>query len=334
MNIDTLLNDFHFLRPLWLFALPLLWLLVYWLARRRRNDGDWSALIDAELLPSLRLDAGSAAGMRPWPLLVLLWTIGVLALAGPSWERIQTTAFRAPADWVFVLDLSPSMTAADVSPNRITRARYALDDLLGAAHDARVGLIAFSDEAYIVTPLTRDVSTVRALLPPLVPDIMPTPGDLLTPALVQAEQLLQAGGSKDQRIIILTDGFNDPAAVLSAAASLKSRGVTLSVVGIGTTGGAPLQNAEGRFAKDAQGHSRLSRLDAEQLRQLANTGGGGYAEIAQLPSLIGYLQALPHSAGEAIAAQGIEITHWRDEGVWLLPVLLLLTGLLSRRSWL
>ena len=89
-----LIHDFHFLRPLWLFALPLLWLLVYWLARRRRNDGDWSGLIDAELLPALQLDAGRAAGMRPWPLLALLWTIGVLALAGPSWERNQTTAFR------------------------------------------------------------------------------------------------------------------------------------------------------------------------------------------------------------------------------------------------
>lgn len=334
MNISALVNHFHFLRPLWLIALPLLWVLVWWLARRHKNDGDWSSVIDAELLPALRLDAASVSGMRPWPWLAMLWTLAALALAGPSWERDLTDAYRAPADWVFVLDLSPSMAATDLSPNRITRARYALDDLLGAAHDARVGLVVFGDEAYTVTPLTQDVATVRALLPPLAPDIMPTPGDHLAPALEQAEKLLQAGGTHDQRIVVLTDGFDDPAAVLALAAKLKARGVTLSVVGIGTAGGAPLQNSAGQFAQDAQGRSKLARLDVDKLKQLANTGGGGYVDIAQVQGLINYLQAAPHAAGSAEAAKGIEVSHWRDEGVWLLPLLLFFAGLLARRGWL
>lgn len=334
MSFATFWQNIHFLRPLWLIALPLLWVLVFWLARRHKNDGDWSGFIDAELLPALRLDAASVKGMSPWPWLALLWTLAVLALAGPSWERDLTDAYRAPADWVFVLDLSPSMAATDVAPNRITRARYALDDLLGAAKDARVGLVAFSGESYTVTPLTQDVATVRALLPPLAPDIMPGPGDHLAPALAQAEKLLQAAGTHDQRIVVLTDGFDDPAAVLAAAAKLKVRGVTLSVLGIGTASGAPLQNADGHFARDALGRSKLAQLDIERLRQLANTGGGGYVEIAQVASLIHYLKAAPHSAEGAVAAQGVEVSHWRDEGVWLLPILLLLAGLLARRGWL
>jgi Ca-activated chloride channel family protein len=334
MNLSSVLNKLHFLRPLWLIALPLLWVLVFWLARRHKSDGDWSSFIDADLLPALRLDAASVKGLRPWPWLALLWTLAVLALAGPSWERDLTDAYRAPADWVFVLDLSPSMAASDVTPNRITRARYALDDLLSSAHDARVGLVAFSEEAYTVTPLTQDVSTVRALLPPLAPDIMPSPGDHLAPALVQAENLLLAAGTHDQRIVVLTDGFDDPAAVLAAAATLKARGVTLSVVGIGTMNGAPLQNADGKFARDAQGRSQLTSLDTEKLRQLANTGGGGYVEIAQVSDLINYLKAASHSAEGAVTAQGVEVSHWRDEGVWLLPLLLLLAGLLARRGWL
>jgi len=264
----------------------------------------------------------------------LLWTLAALALAGPSWERDLSDGYRAPADWVFVLDLSPSMAAKDVAPDRITRARYALDDLLGAAHDARVGLVAFSDEAFIVTPLTQDVATVRALLPPLAPDIMPSPGDHLAPALALAEKLLQATANKEQRIVVLSDGFDDPAAVLSAAARLKARGATLSVVGIGSAAGAPLQNAEGHFATDARGQATLTRLDSEQLRQAARTGGGGYAELAQLSGLISYLHASSPPAGDAIAAQGIAVSHWRDEGVWLLPVLLLLAGVLARRDWL
>jgi Ca-activated chloride channel family protein len=334
MNSSEFIHQFHFLRPLWLVALPLLWLLVFWLARRRKNEGDWANFIDADLLASLRLEAGSTGGMRPWPWLVLLWSLSVVALAGPSWERNLAAAYRAPADWVFILDLSPSMLAPDVSPNRVTRARYALDDMLGAAHDARVGLIAFGEEAYTVTPLTEDVATVRVLLTPLAPDIMPTQGDHLAPALEHAEKLLKVSGNNQQRIVIFTDGFDDPAAVLAASAKLRARGVTLSVVGIGTQGGAPLQNAEGHFSNDAQGRSQLARLDKDQLKQLASTGGGAYADIAQLNGLIAYLQATPRSAGGASEAQGVEVSHWQDAGVWLLPVLLLLASLLARRAWL
>jgi Ca-activated chloride channel homolog len=191
MKLTAVMHTFHFLRPLWLLTLPLLWGLVWWLAHRRRHDGNWTGFIDAELLPSLRLDTGGRAGMRPWPWLALAWSVAALALSGPSWERDRSPAYRSPAAWVFVLDLSPSMAATDLAPNRYTRSRYALDDLLGAARDGRVALVVFSEQAFIVTPLTQDVATVRALLPPLAPDIMPSAGDHLAPALEQASRLLQ-----------------------------------------------------------------------------------------------------------------------------------------------
>lgn len=336
MKPADILHALHFLRPQWLLALPLLWGLVFFLARRRERDASWSRLIDAQLLPALRLDGGegAAAGARPWPWLALAWSLAALALAGPSWQREQSAAYRAPAAWVFVLDLSPSMASADLPPDRVTRARYALDDLLGAARDARVGLVAFSDEPYAVTPLTQDVATVRTLLPPLAPGIMPSPGDHLAPALDQAAQLLQQAGGKDRRIVVLTDGFDDPAAAFSAAAAIKAQGATLSVVGVGTPGGAPLRDAAGRFEQNAQGRPLLARLDVDRLRQLASAGGGRYLDIAALPSLIADLQTSPPMPGAAIAAQGVEVAHWRDAGAWLLPALLLLAALLARPGWL
>jgi Ca-activated chloride channel homolog len=329
------LHSFHFLRPAWLLALPVLWALCAWLARRRRSRGDWSGLIDAQLLPALRLESGGGnAGASPWPWLGLAWTVAVLALAGPSWQHDAATGYRAPAAWVVVLDLSPSMAGTDLSPNRATRARYAIDDLLGAAHDARVGLVVFSDEPYTVTPLTDDVATVRALLPPLAPDIMPSAGDNLAPALKQAGQLLQQAGARDERVIVVTDGFADPAAALTEAQKLRAQGVKLSVVGVGTAGGAPLREAGGGFAQDAGGQTLMSRLDPAPLRQLASAGGGDYSDIAGLPQLAGELQAHDESAAGATATQDIHIEHWRDAGVWLLPALLLLGALLSRRGWL
>jgi Ca-activated chloride channel family protein len=328
------INTFHFMRPLWLLALPVLWGLVYWLARRRREDSAWSGYIDAELLATLRLDEDRIIGIRPWPLLALVWSIAAIALAGPSWERDQAPAYRASAAWVFVLDLSPSMSLTDVAPDRVTRARYALDDLLNAAHDARVGLVVFSDEPYTVTPLTRDIATVKALLPPLKPDIMPSPGDNLAPALRQAAKLLQQGGAKDQQIVVLTDGFDDPAAALSAAASIRAKHISLSIVGIGTTGGAPQPGAGGGFMQDKHGRAVLARLDRSRLQQLAETGGGRYVGIAQLPALLASMESTSDAPDGAQAVQGVQVAQWRDAGIWLLPVLLILGAVLARRDWL
>jgi Ca-activated chloride channel family protein len=361
---------FHFMRPAWLLALPLLWAAVAWLARRRARDGDWSALIDADLLPALRLspsgkgedgaasaDGAPTPGRRatgatgttwatPWRWLLLAWTLATLALAGPSWQRDATPAFRAPAAWVLVLDLSPSMAAADLAPNRATRARYAIDDLLAAARDARVGLVVFGDEAYTVAPLTDDVDTVRALLPPLAPDILPAAGDQLAPALARAGQLLAGSGVRRGRVIVLTDGFGDPSAALQAAAALHASGASVDVVGIGTTAGAPVPNSDGGFLSDSAGKPQLARLAPELLQGLAAAGHGRYVDLAGLPTLTAALQAEPlpspsgsdggtgNGIGTQATSAGIEVAHWRDAGAWLLPGLLLVVAALARRGWL
>lgn len=337
MNINAFLQDFHFLRPLWLLAMPVLWGAVVWLARQRSRGEDWTDVIDAELLPALQLDDDSSAGgtsTRPWPWLALAWTLAVLALAGPSWQQDSVPAFRAPAAWVLVLDLSPSMDASDLLPNRVTRARYALDDILSAARDARVGMVAFSDEAYTVTPLTQDVATVRALMPSLAPEMMPSAGDHLAPALAKAQQLLSASGAHDKRIVVVTDGFDDPAVVLRKAVALKAQGIAINVVGVGTTGGAPLRNANGSFVQDGKGQTQLTKLDVGQLKQLASSGGGQYVDIANLASLVSSLQSSAERAGDAIAAPGVEVARWIDAGAYLLPGLLLLVTVLTRRRWL
>ena len=337
--IHALLQDFHFLRPWWLLALPALWALVTWLARQRRHSGDWSQFIDADLLPALKLDgapgtAVAGPSLRPWPWLTLAWTLAVLALGGPSWQHDNTAAYRAPAAWVLVLDLSPSMAAADLAPNRVTRARYVVDDILGAARDARVGMVAFSDEPYTVSPLTQDVATIRSLMPVLAPEMMPSPGDHLAPALEHAQKLLSASGARDKRIVVLSDGFDDPAAALRSAAALKQQGITLSVVGVGTAGGAPLRNADGRFAQDEHGKPQMTRLNSELLQQLATAGGGRYVDIAQPAALLSDLQSNTPLTSDAVAEQGQSVAHWRDAGAYLLPALLLLAALLARRRWL
>jgi len=327
-------GNFHFLYPLWLLGLPALWALAAGFAWRRRRGGGWAQLVDPALIGVLRLGSLERSS-SPWLPIVAVWTLAALALSGPAWERAPSRAYRAPQDWVVVLDLSPSMNVGDVAPDRVTRARYAIDDILSAARDARVGLVAFAGEAHIVVPLTTDAATVRSLLQPLAPNIMPETGDDLAPALAAASRLLREAGSRNGRVIVLTDGFADPEAAYGVAGSLAQQGVHLDVLGIGTPQGAPAVNPGGGFVQNAQGVSVVAKLAVEELQHLASVGAGRYWSLGDLSTLIASLHGgAENPFDEHAIATKIEVGEWRNEGIWLLPPLLLFAALFARRGWL
>jgi Ca-activated chloride channel homolog len=328
------LGQFHFLHPLWLAALPALAVVVAAIVRRRPSrDGAWSRLIDAPLLPLMRL-AGAGRGRSPWLIVCLAWAVAVVALAGPAWQHRRTPGYRAPAAWIVLLDLSPSMGATDVLPDRVTRARYAVEDLLSAAQDARVALVVFAGESYTVTPLTTDVATIRSLLQPLSPGLMPESGHALAPALERAEQLLRTGKAGHGQVIVLSDGFADEQRALAAAAHLRQLGATVDVVGIGTRSGAPERDATGEFTRDENGDIVVSRLQTPRLERLAAAGGGRFFTLATVPDLISTLDAARSLAvDQGLEAGDARVASWRNDGVWLLPALLVLTALLARKGW-
>jgi Ca-activated chloride channel family protein len=329
----TALHQLHLLHPRWLLALPPVLLCLFWLRWRQSRTGGWSRIMDPALVDALRLEAGGGNG-GPWLLLAALWSLGVVALAGPAWERLPSLGFRAPDDWVAVLDLSPSMTAADVTPDRATRARFAIDDLLGAAQDARVALVAFAGEPHTVVPLTSDVATIRGLLPVLAPELMPERGDALGPALDQAGQLLRQSGSRHAEVIVFTDGFADPAAALAAAHRLTGQGATVEIVGVGTADGAPLKGANGEFVHDDQGRSVLARLPVDELQQVAASGHGRYWSLESVPRLIAMLaERRANPLDEQSIATEKQVSAWRNGGIWLLPPILLVALLIARRGW-
>ncbi len=133
-------------------------------------------------------------------------------------------------------------------------------------------------------------------------------------------------------MVVLTDGFADPAAALAEAGRLRARGASVDVVGVGTAAGAPEPGAQGGFVLDANGQPRLARLDTGLLQSLARAGGGREVGLAGLPSLIASLHEAPVRGASRVA--GERTTRWLDAGAWLLPALLLLGALLARRGWL
>lgn len=311
MGMTGHLAAFHFLHPLWLLALPPLLALAAWLHWRQRRDGAWSRLVESQLLDALRLTQNRRA-QSPWLLIGVVWTLAVLALAGPSWQRLETPAFRAPDAWVLVLDLSSSMSNTDVTPDRVTRARYAISDVLAEAKDARVALVVFSSEAHVVTPLTTDVATIRALLQPLAPGLMPVAGDNLAPALEEAARLLRAVEADHGHVIVLSDGIADPPQAFRAAKELQQQGMKVDVIGVGAETG-----------------------EADELQRVAASGAGEFVLVNQTSSLVKSIQS---EHADRLAAQGVgpgaKVTIWRNGGIWLLLPLLLLAAWFARRGWL
>ncbi len=327
--------DFHFLRPwalLALAALPLLWLAV----RRSGSDaGGWRAAVDAHLLPHLIERSDGKASRSPRVLAALGWFIACLALAGPAWERESQPLLRNEAARVFALELAPTMLAQDVKPSRLDRARFKLDDLLARSRDYQTALIGYAGEAFVAAPLTDDVGTVRHLVESLDPSTMPVAGNATGRAIDKSVALIEQAGLHHGQIVLIADAADGDA--LAAAKRAHAKGFDVSVLGVGTPGGAPVALAQGDFLKDSSGNVVLARLDETALRELASAGGGRYATLAADRSDVDALlpdDARVDAAKSSDAGDDAVGNRWRDRGPWLLLALVPIALLGFRRGWL
>lgn len=329
-------ESFHFLRPEWLLAAPLIVPLV-WLARRSAAAASaWRRVCDPELFEHL---VARERGRAPrWPLFALVagWVVSCVALAGPAWERLPQPSFASPTSTVLVLNLSRSMDATDVAPSRLGRARFELLDALAARGDERLGLVIFSEEPYTVTPLCDDPSVIAAQVPVLATNLMPGRGTRVDRAIDHASELLSRAGAVSGRIVVVTDGAgDDPSAAADAASRAASAGHPVSVLAVGTEQGGPLPGRRG-FERDALGNPIVVKLDRAALEAVARAGHGRFAEArpddVDLETVMPAVEPLPGFAGE-LSATSVRADSWRDMGAWLLVVPLVLAPFAFRRGW-
>lgn len=308
-ELTTLFAQLHLLRPWWLLLLLPSLLLLWRLLKQQQREGAWSSVVDPELLHALQSGSDTPRSRLPLLLLFSFWLLALIALSGPTWERQPTPGWESEAALVLLLDLSPSMSERDLPPSRLERARFKLMDILQQRREGRTALILFSEEPYLVTPLTDDVNTIRNLLAAVEPDILPTEGDFAAPALAMATQLLQQGGATQGELLLLTDGVADIADTLNSAHQLEQQGYRLSLLA-------------------------LHPSETTALQSIASTGGGRYAALSADDRDIRHLlpKASPILQSHKQQQEGVE--HWVEAGVWLLLPITLLAALGFRRGWM
>ena len=329
------LANFQFLRPLWLLALVPAALIVAALWRLNSSVTAWDRAIDKDLLPYLLDRSKNASQRTPLLLLLAVWVLSSLALAGPVWEKLPQPVQKREDALVIVLDLSLSMFAPDHSPSRVDLAKRKLRDILALRGEGQTALVVYAGDAHTVTPLTDDVVTIEALVPSLNPNIMPLFGSDPVSALEIAIDLLKNTDGGSGKILLMTDGIAGYDEEQTIADLLDGSGNELLVMGIGTEEGAPIRTNDGNFLTDERGTIIVPKLNKNLLSSLANRVGGRYHDIQLADSDLAYLLSdLNPLDDEALSDVEEEFDVWYEAGPWLLLLVLPLAAFAFRRGWL
>jgi Ca-activated chloride channel family protein len=271
---------FRFGDAAWLWALLLVPVLtaLYWLSALRRRRA-LELFGDLELVRKLS-DSVSLPGRRAKAVLQISAVALVLfALARPQFGTRVETVRSVGQDIVVAVDLSRSMLAEDISPNRLERARLAIFRLMEQLDGDRIGIVAFAADAFVQSPLTTDYGAAAMFLDALHPDMMPVQGTDLGEAMRVSLDALEQGANESRVLVLVTDGEDHEGNVEEQLRRVREGGVQLHVVGVGSTEGVPIPeydetgNRQG-FLRDEDGSVVTTRLDEATLQRLVLPSGG------------------------------------------------------------
>lgn len=261
---------------LWLLLLiPLLAIAyaVYTRYKRRQIAQFGDPTLVQELMPN-------ASKVRPivkFVIELVALTLVIFALARPQYGTKEQTIKRQGIEAMFALDISNSMLAEDVAPNRLERAKQMLSKLIDNMRDDKIGLIVFAGDAFVQLPITADYVSAKMFLQTIQPDLIKTQGTAIGAAINTSIRSFGGESDASRVIVIITDGENHEDDAAAAAAEAKKQGMKVIVVGIGKPEGSPIPVAgTNNFMRDRQGNVVVSRLNEQMCQEIAAAGDGIY----------------------------------------------------------
>ncbi|WP_300180765.1 VWA domain-containing protein [uncultured Aliivibrio sp.] len=321
--------NFTFLYPLWFLALIPLVVLVL-IQRKNKNTTGLIAPHIAKQLGMTQKKQGNGFTLG----LVLAWVCVTTALAGPSFGYKDSPSFQLSGARVLVMDMSRSLYATDVKPNRLTQEKYKAKDLLPYWKEGMTGLVAYGADSYLVSPLTEDSQTLNNLITNLSPEIMPYKGkgSNLLAAIEQSIEMMTKSGHQQGDIIVLTDGISNQQLdkVMGRVKSTKWR---ISLLGIGTKNGAPIELPSGQLLTDSSGKTVVATLDSDPMVTLAQATNGVAQLIQSDNSDIETIARLTKTPLEQVTQNSdTQVNSRANHGYWLLFPLVLFSLLSFRKG--
>lgn len=307
----------HLARPELLIIIPFIWIAFLWGQHGQRKQQQIQAFISPKLLPYLTdkyHNKTSISLLGP-----LLASVFVCGLAGISWEKQSSETYEGSQKTILLIDQSISMYATDIAPNRQTRMKQKVRDLLDVRQDGEIALVAFAGDAYVISPFSRDKETLTHFLLALDPMIMPLYGSNLSEGIQTSLTLIDNSDTPAHLIILTDDVHVDELPTIVAA--LEDHNVATDIIGIGTTNGGPIKLPEGQQLQSG-GKIVTPVLPETRLKVLAKQLGGHYysGDISD-SEVQGLMLNRAMDATDSKKSDNLAIT-WIDQGHWFaLPFL-------------
>lgn len=316
--------QFQYPEAFWLLLLVPLLLALYlaygaWRKRTAKKIGD------ERLVAMLTRNHSVLRSRIKFFAFLFAFALGCLALANPRKPDDASAEIRKGIDVVVALDVSNSMLATDVSPNRLTLAQKLLSSLIDKMPNDRIGLVVFAGNAYTQMPLSTDHEAAKLFVTTASTGMVPEQGTSIADALLQSDAAFEEGSQRFKTIILVTDGETHDEDALPTAQRLSKKGVMINTVGLGSASGSSIMDtATGATKKDEEGQVVISKLNEQLLQQLAESTNGTYIHLeTTAPALNTLLDQYKNVDKKALAdTSGLsyESFYW-----WLLfPMFLLL----------
>lgn len=310
MDFLSNLEQFHFLRPLWLLLIIPAAYLLWSVYQRSDSLRAWKRVISPQLLDHLLLrDGGKEGRWQPVYMLGVGWLLGILALAGPGWQMQPSPFSEDLAAMFIVIKITPEMLARDIQPNRLQRSVLKIHDLLELKKDVRTGLIAYAGSAHLVMPLTSDAGIINSFAAALEPGIMPIKGDEPAEAIALANERLKRANVPGS-IVLITDAIDR--SQMPALENINEQGGSNVHI---------LAMAAGPEVIPLPGSPPAPALDIDSLNDAAAALGGSVVTVTADKNDVESLSArIERSINNAPANEG---QQWQDAGYYLLWLLAL-----------